>query len=184
MNITWLYYSPMGETESPSPVEERVEIPEALDPEIQRALDKLLNLRRANRKAYEVTTEEQFGTRINEDIADQRTYLVHQIKHSDVRARAFSGEGELAPLPELEELTRDQLLEQLDITTSHLDAIFRDRNNWGRRVNIPYSPPGLTGMTVLNDISLHEAHHEGQNRVTLAHFNIPQPPEVTATFGK
>lgn len=172
----------MGETESPSTAQEQVDIPQSLDAEIQRAVDKLMVLRTANRKAYEVTTQEQFDTRINEDIAGQRTYLISQIKHSDVRARAFQGEGE--PLSELEELTRDQLLEQLDITTSHLDAIFRDRTNWGRRVNVPYSPPGLSGMTVLNDIALHESHHEGMNRLTLAHFNIPQPPEVTATFGK
>lgn len=162
---------------------EPVQIPEALVPEILRAVDKLMVLRRANRVAYAVTNEGQFGQRVNEDIVDQRTYLISQIRHADARLRVFQAGG-IEPLPDLETLSRDELLARFDAGTQGLETVFRAPSSWGRRVDIPYSPPGLTGLAVLNDIALHEAHHEGQNRATLGHFGILQPPEVTATFGK
>lgn len=162
---------------------EPLAIPEALAQEINRSVDKLLGLRAANRTAYSVTTEAQFGEAVGVDIASQRVYLEHQVKHADVRLRAFESE-EREALPDLSTLSREELLALYDTGTAGLERVFRNPANWGRRVDIPYSEPGLSGFSVLQDMRAHEAHHEGQNRGTLAHFGIPQPTAVTATFGK
>lgn len=162
---------------------EPLTFPDLLGQEINRSVDKLLGLRSANRAAYAVTSEAQFGEATGVDIASQRVYLEHQVKHADVRLRAFET-GEREALPDLSALSREELLALYDAGTAGLERVFRDPANWGRRVDIPYSEPGLTGFSVLQDMRAHEAHHEGQNRGTLAHFGIPQPAEVTATFGK
>ncbi len=169
-------------TESTSPREPLV-IPEALALEINRSVDMLLGLRTANRTAYAATSEAQFGEVVGVDVAAQRTYLEHQVKHADVRLRAFETE-EREQLPDLSTLSREELLALYDTGTAGLERVFRNPANWGRRVDIPYSQPGLSGFSVLQDMRAHEAHHEGLSRGTLAHFGIPQPPEVTATFGK
>lgn len=176
----------MTEPVDRKPPQEPVAIPDTLTPEIQRAREKFLALRLANRVAYSATRDPQFIARVNDDIADQRTYLESQIKHSYDRIKAFQTEGDrpLVLLPDLSSMNRRELLSALDWTTGRLDAIFQNPSNWGRRVDIPYAPPGQTGMATLNNIALHEAHHEGMNRFALGYFGIPQPPQVTAPFGK
>lgn len=154
---------------------------ETVQRERQRATDKFLALREANIAAYGATSEEQFITPVGGDIADQRTYLIHQIRHTHLRIEAFRG---ISGLPDLSRVTREQLLIALGNTGDRLRMVLELEADWNRMIKVPYSDTSLTGATVLADIANHEAHHEGMNRVILGHFGIPLPAAVIRPFGK
>lgn len=159
-----------------------IHIPEALAPEIERAVERFLAFRNANRAAYQATHfPAQFEARVGGDIASQRVYLEHQIKHAQARIQAFLGDS--APqIPEIEDPTREELIGIFDQQTQTLAGLFRDRSNWGKMVKFPWTPY-LTGMSAIHEVNYHEAHHEGLNRATLGRFGIPLPREVIAPFG-
>jgi hypothetical protein len=168
--------------DNPLPSEARLEI------ERKRAWDRFLLLRDANIAAYQATTDEQFSTRVGGDIADQRTYLTHQILYTQERVQAFNeqlhGHSRFPNVPRLEDLSRNELFEILDTTTTRLFIIYQHQENWDKLVRIPYVSVSITGAEVLRRLTEHEAHHEGMNRVFLGHFGIPLPEAVIRPFGK
>lgn len=176
------------ETEGGLATTESVIIPEALYPEIESLIEGFRVSREANRAAYLATSEEQFVTRVNEDpqeVADQRTYLISQIRHSYDRAKAFLGET-LWPLPtkeELEKQPREDLIGFFGKTTEALMGVFSNPNNWGKKAEIPYAGE-LTGMTLIAKVYGHELKHVGMNETTLSHFGIPRSHTVVAPMGR
>lgn len=163
--------------------------PEEVAREAQRqsAYERFSLLREANMEAYLATSEEQFITAVGADIADQRTYLLHQILYTQPRLEAFgvslprnssaSIRGDLKLLP------RRRLITIFSGQEVYLEQIFGDKANWDKIVSVPFSE-GVTGAELLSRLREHEAHHEGMNRVILGHFGIPLPEAVIRPFGK
>jgi len=140
-------------------VEEAV-LPEEFLPGVDRLRERFRLLREGNEAAYLATSEEQFTTRVEEDptgLADQRTYLIHQIQHSHTRAGVLA--GDLFPdLPSLAGLNRQDLINLWKSVAKEIDASFANRSNLGKVFTVPYAGD-VTGLTLLTDIAIHEADH-------------------------
>jgi hypothetical protein len=165
-------------------VEEAV-LPDEFLPGVDRLRERLRLLREGNEAAYLATSEEQFITRVEEDpngIADQRTYLMHQVQHSHARAKVLMGDL-ISDLPPLAGSSRQELIDLWKSSAEAIDTSFANRSNLGKVFTVPYAGD-VTGLTLLTDIVVHEADHHGLNEGTLGHFGISRPPAMTISLGR
>lgn len=159
-----------------------LEIPERLIEEKLKKIDHLGLIAAGNRAAFLATTDEQFETPVSDESASQRVYAEHLIRYAHVRAEAMGVELDELPA-DLGALTREVLVDLYSRNTSALIAALRDRSNLSRTFEIPYAGV-ISGFSLAEDVRAHEAEHLGMNKDRLGFFEIPQPPEVIAPYGK
>lgn len=162
------------------------------DPQAKAFLEQFLRNREINKEFYKRVPEDKFDFRMvdtHERKSDSpRESLAHQIDTTrdyinGVKTGVLQFGIKYDDLQEPENLTKNELLIELEESEQELIEVLSDPEIGNKKVKVPWSKEAIPAISSLWGLDSHEILHQGWNLAIMDHLNIERFPALKAIWG-